>query len=129
MGRSGGGITTGIDLVHVPRIARSVTRSARTFLDRAFTPAEQEVCAGDPARLAGRWAAKEAVLKALGRGIGEIPMTDIEVLRAASGAPVLHLAGRAAAAAQAGGWGHWSVSISHDGEYATAVAVALAARG
>jgi holo-[acyl-carrier protein] synthase len=118
-------IVVGVDLVHVPRIAGVMARSGATFLDRSFTPAELELCGGDPARLAGRWAAKEAALKALGRGIGELPMSDVETLAEPSGAPLLRLAGRAAAAATAAGWTQWSVSISHDGEYATAVVVVL----
>jgi holo-[acyl-carrier protein] synthase len=116
------GPAVGIDLVQVARMARNVERPG--FLKRAFTPAEQRLCAGDPARLAGRWAAKEAAMKALGRGIGELPMTDLEVLAEPSGAPRLLLSGAAAAVARSAGWTAWSVSISHDGEYATAVVVA-----
>jgi holo-[acyl-carrier protein] synthase len=119
-------IAVGVDLVHVPRIAAAVARSGATFLDRSFTPAELELCGGDPARLAGRWAAKEAALKALGCGIGELPMLDVETLAEPTGAPLLHLAGRAAAAASEAGWTQCSVSISHDGDYATAVVVAVA---
>jgi holo-[acyl-carrier protein] synthase len=58
-------------------------------------------------------------------GIGELPMSDVQTLAAPSGAPLLHLAGRSAAAASAAGWTQWSVSISHDGDYATAVVMAL----
>jgi holo-[acyl-carrier protein] synthase len=119
-------IVVGVDLVHVPRIAGAVARSGATFLDRSFTPAELDLCGGDPARLAGRWAAKEAALKALGMGIGELPMSDVQTLAEPSGAPQLRLTGRAAAAASAAGWTQWSVSISHDGDYATAVVTALA---
>ena len=116
------GVAVGIDLVRVSRMAARVDHA--TFLDRAFTPAEQQWCAGDPSRLAGRWAAKEAAMKALGRGLGEVAMTDLEVLAEPSGAPRLHLSGSAGAAAGAAGWTSWSVSISHDGDYATAVVVA-----
>jgi len=116
------GPAVGIDLVRVARMARNLDRPG--FLNRAFTPAEQRLCAGDASRLAGRWAAKEAAMKALGRGIGEIPMTDLEVLAEPTGAPRLQLSGVAAALARSAGWESWSVSISHDGEYATAVVVA-----
>ena len=116
------GLAVGIDLVQVSRLAARADHA--TFLDRAFTPAEQQWCAGDPTRLAGRWAAKEAAMKALGRGLGQIPMTDIEVLAEPSGAPRLELAGAAADAAGAAGWTSWAVSIAHDGGYATAVVVA-----
>jgi holo-[acyl-carrier protein] synthase len=116
------GPSVGIDLVQVARMARNIERPG--FLNKAFTQAEQRLCAGDASRLAGRWAAKEAAMKALGRGIGEIPMTDFEVLSEPSGAPRLMLSGVAAAVARSAGWTTWSVSISHDGEYATAVVVA-----
>lgn len=112
----------GTDLVHIPRIALSLERT-EGFAARAFTPGEQSVCRGDPARLAGRWAVKESVLKSLALGIGSVPMTDIEVLAHESGAPVLSLSGAAARAAEAAGVTAWSVSISHDGQYATAVVV------
>jgi holo-[acyl-carrier protein] synthase len=117
-------IAVGIDLVHIPRMARNAQRPS--FLDRAFTALEQEQCAGDPARLAGRWAAKEAAMKALGRGLGEIPLTDLEVLRDGSGAPQLLLHGRAGVVGSDQGWTTWTVSVSHDGDYATAVVMALA---
>jgi holo-[acyl-carrier protein] synthase len=117
-------VTVGIDLVQVSRIDRAAQRTGATFLDRAFTPAEQQLCAGVAARLAGRWAVKEAVMKALGQGLGQLPMTDIEVLTEPSGAPRLTLAGAAGAVAARAGWSCWSVSISHDGQYATAVVVA-----
>lgn len=122
------GIAVGIDLVHVPRLARHAATPDSAFLARAFTPAERELCAGDARRLAGRWAAKEAAMKALRSGLGEVSMIDIEVRPEASGAPTLHLSGRAAARAADAGWTQWSVSISHDGQYATAVVVALSDR-
>ena len=115
-------VTVGTDLVHVPRLARSLGRA--TFLDRAFTPAEQEFCAGRADRFAGRWAVKEAAMKALHHGLGEVAMTEIEVEREPSGAPILRLHGRAAALAAEAGWISWAVSIAHDGDYATAVVVA-----
>ena len=63
-------------------------------------------------------------MKALGKGLGELGMTEIEVTTLPSGAPELALHGRAQALAEARGWVSWSVSIAHDGEYATAVVVA-----
>jgi len=106
----------------VPRIMRNVER--RGFVRRAFMDAEVALCREDPTRLAGRWAAKEAVLKALGLGIGSVPMVEIEILALESGAPDLRLTGAAAAAARSCGVAGWSVSISHDGQFATAIAVA-----
>jgi holo-[acyl-carrier protein] synthase len=111
-------LAVGTDLV---RISRFHDRG-EAFLRRCFTPAEIELCAGQAQRLAGRWAAKEAVLKALGVGIGEVPLTDIEVTRAASGAPVLSLSGAAQTAA--GDLTRWHLSLSHDGDYAVAFVVA-----
>lgn len=122
-------LAAGTDLVHVPRIAANVERLGRAFVDRAFTAEEQALCGSDARRLAGRWAAKESVLKVLGAGLLEVPLTDVEVLAEPSGAPVLRLVGRAAALAERAGWVHWSVSISHDGDYASAVAVALRPEG
>ena len=74
--------------------------------------------------LAAFWAAKEAVMKALGAGVGEIALTDIETLPDASGRPVVTLHGAAADRARKAGLNHWQVSISHDGDYAIAVALA-----
>ncbi|HEX6887865.1 MAG TPA: holo-ACP synthase [Candidatus Nanopelagicales bacterium] len=117
-------VTVGIDLVHVPRMER-LLRSQRTR-ERVFTPAEQLLCAEQAQRFAGRWAAKEAVMKALGQGIGELAPTEIEVLAGPSGAPALCLHGAAATTAADQGWETWQVSISHDGEYATAIAIGTA---
>ena len=122
---SGQGIAVGTDLVYVPRIARNAQRLGAAFLERAFTGEELLLCGSDFRRLAGRWAAEEAALKAVGRGLDGIAMTSIEILAEASGAPVMSLSGAAESAADDQGWSHWSVSISHDGEYATAVVMAL----
>jgi holo-[acyl-carrier protein] synthase len=74
--------------------------------------------------LAARFAAKEAVMKALSTGLGGVDFSDIEVLRAPSGAPVLTIAGRARQRAQARGVSRWHVSLSHTASLATAVVVA-----
>ena len=85
----------GVDVLGVERMAAAVRRSGEGFLRRAFTPAELEYCAGSPERLAGRWAAKEAVIKSFdGSGIC-FPRRRIEVLPAASGAPHVRLLGDA----------------------------------
>lgn len=118
-------ITTGTDLVLVSRIQALLDNSGDRFLARVFTAAEIADCAGESARLAGRWAAKEATMKALGRGLDVLEPTTIEVVLDSHGAPGLALTGGAWAAAKAAGWSSWSVSLSHDGDYATAVVVAL----
>jgi holo-[acyl-carrier protein] synthase len=113
----------GADLVYVPRLAKSLARPG--FAERAFTPTELAQCAARPESLAGRWAAKEATMKALRHGLGEIPLTDVEVDSYGGEAPRLTLRGRAEELAQDARWSDVSVSISHDGDYALAVVLAL----
>ncbi len=114
----------GLDLVETSRFARP----SRRLLERAFTAAERAYCAGAarPAiHLAARFAAKEAVLKALGTGwSGGIAWTDVEVTRGPSGAPGVKLRGKAAAAAKRLGIRRWRISLTHVRALAAAVAVA-----
>ncbi|MDX2204513.1 MAG: holo-ACP synthase [Hyphomicrobiaceae bacterium] len=123
-------IGVGIDLVEIAGIVRIISESDGGFLSRYFTEAELAF-AGQSARraprLAGRFAAKEAVVKALGIGWGDgIAWTDIEVLTSPSGAPSVILYNVAATAAV--DVSRWFVSISCAGGYATAVAVAVGER-
>jgi holo-[acyl-carrier protein] synthase len=111
-------IWVGTDLV---RISRFESRTDH-FLRRSFTERELSLSAGKAQSLAGRWAAKESALKALGVGM-TLPFTDIEVDADDRGRPVLHLSGAAAERASELGVEQWSVSISHDGDYAIAVVV------
>jgi holo-[acyl-carrier protein] synthase len=114
----------GVDLVYVPRIARLVTRYHTRFLIKVFTVSERAYYGQIPvqsARLAGCWAAKEAVIKALGVGWRGVGYHDVEILAQSGKAPQLKLHGQAALLGA--GW-QWSLSISHDGDYATAVAFA-----
>jgi len=118
----------GIDLVEVDRIRRAVARTA-TFAGRIFTSAEQEWCtaANDPAeRYAVRWAAKEAVLKSLGVGLGAAAFTDIEVIRAECGAPSIVVHGPAEALSVERGVARFLVSLSHTATLAQATVLALA---
>ncbi len=78
-----------------------------------------------PASLAARFAAKEAVAKSLGTGIGPIGWQEIEIIRADTGQPILHLAGAAAQLASQRGLSNWSISLSHTRTYAVAVATAI----
>jgi holo-[acyl-carrier protein] synthase len=122
-----GVVGIGVDVVEVRRMARALERTTR-FADRCFTPAEQATCRArsEPAAsFAARFAAKEAVLKALGLGLFSVPLVDIEVVGGADAAPAIALSGRAADAAAAAGAGRWLLSLSHDGGVAAAVAVAL----
>jgi holo-[acyl-carrier protein] synthase len=118
----------GIDIVETARLRRSVEAHGGHFLDRVFTAAEQAYCARSRKRyfehLAGRFAAKEAVLKVLGTGWrGGIAWTDIEVLPEPSGQPKLTLSGECAAIAGQLGITRWHLSISHIETHATASAI------
>ena len=120
----------GIDIIETDRIRRSVQEHGQKFLDRVFTPAEQEYCARNHKRyyehLAGRFAAKEAVLKVLGTGWrGGIAWTDIEVIKDISGQPKILLTGECLRIASDLGIAHWHVSISHIETHATASAIGL----
>ena len=119
-------VGVGIDLVDIDRIRDLLARRPR-FADH-FTPAERAWCdrRRDPAeRYAARFAAKEAVLKALGVGLGAARLVDLEVVRAATGAPGLVLHGAAAELAGQRGVTGWHVSLSHSRSLATAVVVAV----
>jgi holo-[acyl-carrier protein] synthase len=94
------------------------------FLARVFTPQELEDARDSSLHLAGRFAAKEAVAKALGCGIGPVSWQEIEIRRGQAGEPVLVLYGKARQMADDLGLTTWSVSISHTKEYALAMAVA-----
>lgn len=124
-------IAHGIDLVEVARIARMLAEHGESFLDRCFTPAERRYAQGSARRdehLAARFAAKEAVLKALGTGWRSgIAWTDVEVVSQASGAPTLALRGHAAQIARERGITAWLVSLSHTEHYAAASVIALGA--
>jgi len=120
----------GIDIVETSRIKRSVEEHGQRFLDRVFTAGEQRYCAANAKRyyehLAGRFAAKEAVLKVLGTGWrGGIAWTDIEVLREPSGQPRITLTGECQRIAAEHGITSWHVSISHIETHATASAIGL----
>lgn len=117
-------VATGIDVVDVPRFAASLARRP-TLAERLFTDLERRQAAGIASRLAGRFAAKEAAMKALGVGLGSVRFADLEVVRAESGAPALRLGGAAHARAAALGWSEWSLSLSHSDQVAVAVVVAL----
>ncbi|OQA44552.1 MAG: Holo-(acyl-carrier-protein) synthase [Chloroflexi bacterium ADurb.Bin325] len=125
-------LAVGTDLVEVARIARAIDRHGARFLRRVFTPAELAACGGaEPGAalrvesLAARWAAKEAVAKALGTGIGHVAWLEIEVLQNGDGCPGLQLHGRAAALAAEKGLTRWALSLAHDGGLALAFVAAL----
>jgi holo-[acyl-carrier protein] synthase len=119
-------LAVGVDIVEIDRVAALLARHPLRFAGRYFTPGERADCGGRPDRYAARWAAKEAVAKALGTGLGAVRAADVEVVRLPSGAPVLRLHGSAAERAGALGLDHWSVSLSHSRTHAVAAVVATA---
>lgn len=122
-------VAIGADLVDIDRIRRVIERQPR-FVDRVYTAGERAYCLKrrDPAeRYAARFAAKEAVLKALGTGLGGADFADIEVVRLDSGQPTLRITGRAARRAAELGIGSWLITLSHSDHLAQAVVAGLAA--
>lgn len=114
----------GIDVVEIARIAEAQKRFGARFLRRVYTDAELADCAGRPASLAARWAAKEAAAKVLGTGIGQVGWQDMEVVRDAGGQPALRLHGPALALAARLGLTEFAMSLSHTRDVAIAIVVA-----
>ena len=123
-------VAHGIDLVDCPRIEEMVKRHGERFVDRVFTADEQayaEANKNSIEKLAGRFAAKEAILKLIGTGWrGKIAWTDIEVINNPAGQPEVTLSGEVEKLADKLGIKHISVSITHTANFAIASAVALA---
>jgi len=117
-------LKTGIDIIEIPRIRTALDRHGDRFLQRIFTTAEIAECRGRIDALAIRFAAKEAVVKALGTGIGPVSWLEVETLHKSSGEPYLLLHGRAEQVAQYLGLTTWEVSLSHSRDNAIAVVVA-----
>ena len=121
--------TIGVDIVEVNRVEQAVVRWGDRFLRRVFTAVEIEYCAGRPQSLAARFAAKEAVSKALGTGwapqsahdAGWVDWIEIEVARHDSGEPNLRLYGKALTRAEVLGIAGWRLSMSHTHEHAVAM--------
>ncbi len=125
-------IGVGIDVVQVSRMERALARSGARFLRRVYTEAELERCLARqdaPRCLAARFAAKEAVMKALGCGWGPVGWRDIEVTRGPSGRPLVHLQGAAARLAKEMGVAVVHLSLAHDGPVAVAYALAEGSPG
>jgi holo-[acyl-carrier protein] synthase len=122
-------LTTGVDLVHIPRIQQALERFGPRFLERVYTPTEVMFCRGRVPEMAVRFAAKEAVSKALGVGVrvlsrDGIYFRDVEVVPDMRGKPHVVLHGRAAERAQELGLTQWAISLSHEREIAIAFVVA-----
>ena len=119
----------GSDLCEISRIEELLERPGESFCEKIFTPGEREYCDSSSraraSHYAGRYAAKEAVMKALGTGWAEgVRWQDIEITRTPAGAPELLLRGETAALAQELGITRWHVTISHDAGLALAFVVA-----
>lgn len=121
-------IGVGIDSTEIAYFA-NLLESDSASLRRIFGESELDSLGGEPhqraRRAAGHFCAKEAILKALGTGLsGGVAFTDIEILTGAHGEPLAVLLGHAAAVAESRGVRRWLISITYDGMYASAIAVA-----
>ena len=116
-------LTVGVDILELWRLKAVLERWGDTFLNRIYTPDEQVYCRGRIPQLAARFAAKEAVMKALGTGIRGVGWRDIEVTRKRGQAPRIALHNRASARAARIGMTQVAVSLSHSREYAVASVV------
>ena len=116
-------ITIGVDIIKTDRIAQSIDRFGDRFLRRVYTKQELAYCNGRISSLAARWAAKEAVGKALGTGIGDVSWQEIEVVNNSKQCPSIQLSGAAANLASQMVVTKFAISISHTHDYAVAFVV------
>jgi phosphopantetheine--protein transferase-like protein len=119
----------GIDIIRVSRIRETLARFGDRFSARVLTAEERRYVRGRPETMAGRWAAKEAVSKVLGLGVRGIGWQEIEIERLPTGQPAVRLHGRAARRAEQLGMGRVALSISHEDEYAVAIAFGVRTEG
>lgn len=119
----------GIDIIKVERIAAALRKFGDRFPRRVLTEGEQRYVRNRPENFAGRWAAKEAVSKVLGLGVRGVGWTEIEIVRLPTGAPSVRLNGRAKRRAEQLGMGRIAVSITHESEYAVAIAFGIRTAG
>ena len=119
----------GVDIIRVDRIRHTLARFGSRFSERILTAAEGRYVRGRPETMAGRWAAKEAVSKVLGLGVRGIGWREIEIERLPTGQPSVRLRGRAEARATQLGMDRIAVSISHEADYAIAVAFGVRTAG
>ncbi len=117
-------LSAGVDAVEIRRIAAALERFGARFEQRVFTPRELAFCRGRVPELAARFAAKEAVSKALGTGLRGIGWREVEILPNRRGKPQVYLYGRALARAAELGLTHFEVSLTHTDELAIAFVVA-----
>ena len=119
----------GIDIIKIERIATTLRRFGDRFTRRVLTESEARYVRGRPQNFAGRWAAKEAVSKVLGLGVRGVGWRDIEIARLPTGQPSVRLHGRAQQRAEQLGMSRVAVSISHEDDFAVAIAFGVRTAG
>ena len=117
-------ICNGIDIIEIDRIHNVLTQYGDRFLNKIFTPDEIQYCKGRSPNLAGRFAAKEATMKALKTGTRGVSWKDIEVVRESSGAPTIKLYNRALTRSKSLGINSLALSFSHSRDYEVASVIA-----
>ncbi len=117
-------LVTGVDIIEIGRVRRVAREYGERFERRIYTEGEIAFCRGRAPQLAGRFAAKEAVMKALGTGVRGVPWKDIEVVRRRGSAPTVRLHRKALARAELLGIEQLAITISHSRDYAVAMVVA-----
>jgi holo-[acyl-carrier protein] synthase len=113
----------GVDIIEIHRIEAALAKHGERFLRRVYTPLEAAFCRGRSSELAARFAAKEAVMKALGTGARGVAWREIEVLPNHRGKPLVYLHGNAAARAEKIGLAELDISMSHSNDFAVAFVV------
>lgn len=115
--------SVGVDIIEIERIEKALRRWGTRFLHRVFTEAELHICRNKGARLAGRFAGKEAVMKSLGTGAKGVGWREIEILADRRGKPLVFLYGRAKTRADEIGLDKLAISLSDSRQYAIAFVV------
>ena len=117
-------LRNGVDIIEIERLAEINPAIRARFIRRVYTESEKAICGDNKTCLAGRFAAKEAVSKVLGTGIGEIRWKDIEILKGEAGEPLIVLHAFAKEKEVALGIQTWAISISHSRTFAIAFVIA-----
>ena len=122
-------LITGVDIIEIKRVEKVAFSYGDRFLKRIYTDGEIEYCRGRAPQLASRFAAKEAVMKALGTGIRGVGWRDVEIARKRGMAPHIKLHGRAKKRASQIGLKELAISLSHSKEFAVASVIGESTEG